>query len=73
MVGNARHSGRDKSLYVTYRCPSKHYSCSNKEINRDYLERFVVDLLEERIFNNTALKQITENIERHSADGAVRG
>ena len=32
MVGNAHYSGRNKSLYITYKCPCKKYICSNSEI-----------------------------------------
>ena len=63
MVGNTRHSGRNQLQYVTYRCPSKHYNCNNKEINKDYLERYVVDLLEKEIFSASAMKRITKRIE----------
>ena len=64
MVGNARHSGRNKLLYVTYKCPSKKHSCSNKEINRNYLEQYVIELLEGHIFNVASMKQIARKIDR---------
>ncbi len=63
MVGNTRYSGRSKARYVTYRCPSKRYSCSNKEINQSYLERYVVTLLEKYIFNAAAMREIIRHIE----------
>ncbi len=62
MCGNARHGGRNKELYVTYRCPTKKYACSNKEINRDYLEEYVIMLLEKHIFNTRALKRLSKGI-----------
>ena len=62
MVGNARRSGRDKSLYITYRCPSQKHTCTNREINRDYLERYVVELLEEEIFSPSAMRSLAEKI-----------
>jgi len=62
MCGNARHGGRNKELYVTYRCPTKKYACSNKEINRDYLEEYVIMLLEKHIFNARALKKLSKGI-----------
>ena len=65
MCGNARHSGRNKDYYVTYRCMSKRYACSNKEINKDYLERYVVSLLEKHIFNTKAMKRIVSLIESY--------
>ena len=62
MCGNARRGGRNKELYVTYRCPTKKYACSNKEINRDYLEEYVIMLLEKHIFNARALKKLSKGI-----------
>lgn len=60
MVGNARRSGRNKSLLVTYRCPSQKYVCRNKEINKEYLERYVVQLLENEIFSPSALQNLAK-------------
>lgn len=62
MTGNARSCGRSKKMYVTYRCASKSYVCRNKEINRDYLERYVIGLLEKHIFNVSAMKRIAKKI-----------
>ncbi|MBO5248018.1 MAG: recombinase family protein [Clostridia bacterium] len=62
MVGNSHHAGRDKKLHITYRCPNKRRLCNNKEINRDYLERCVIALLEEQIFNRKALTGIAKKI-----------
>lgn len=66
MVGNTRYCGRDKARYVTYRCPSKRYNCSNKEINQEYLEQYVVALLEKHIFNAASMKEIAAKIEAAS-------
>ena len=63
MVGNKRYSGRNKELYTTYRCPTYKYACNNKEINREYLEGYVVELLERDIFNLTALKCISKQLD----------
>ena len=70
MVGNARHSGRNKSLLVTYRCPSQKHVCRNKEINRDYLEQYVVRLLEEEIFSPSAMRKLTKQVQKrqHETD-----
>lgn len=70
MVGNTRYSGRNKERYVTYRCPSKRYSCSNKEINQEYLERYIVALLEKLIFNPAAMREIVKRIEEKSSSRA---
>lgn len=66
MVGNSRHSGRSKLLHVTYRCPSRKYCCCNKEINRDYLEDYVKDLIESQILNANALKKLQRKIEKNA-------
>lgn len=66
MVGNTRFSGRNKARYVTYRCPSKRYNCSNKEINQEYLERYVIEQLERHIFNVAAMREIAKKIEAMS-------
>ena len=66
MVGNSRHSGRSKLLHVTYRCPSRKYICSSKEINRDYLEGYVVELIEKEILNSQALHKLRRGIEKHA-------
>jgi len=62
MFGNARRGGRNKELYVTYRCPTRKHACSNREINRDYLEEYVIMLLEKHIFNTRALKRLSKGI-----------
>ena len=63
MVGNTRYSGRNKARYVTYRCPSKRYNCSNKEINQEHLERYVIEQLERHIFNVAAMCGLAKKIE----------
>lgn len=66
MIGNTRPCGRNKKIYSAYRCPSKKYACSNKEINREYLESYVVMLLEEYIFNRDAMKELIQRINNKS-------
>lgn len=66
MVGNTRY-GKNKTMYITYRCPSKRYCCSNKEINRDYLEKYVVDLIEEKILNTSSILYIAKQLESLSS------
>lgn len=62
MGGSARHSGRNKLYYVTYRCLTRKHSCNNKEINRDYLDAYVVMLLEQHMLNPRAMKKIAGRI-----------
>ena len=61
MVGNTRRSGRNKDIYITYRCPSKRYACSNREINQSYLDSYVVAALEEHLLNAKSLRRIANN------------
>ena len=67
MHGNTHNCGRGKTRLSTYRCPNKCKDCNNKEINRDYLEDYLIYLLETEIFNSRALKKITRAIEQKSA------
>lgn len=70
MYGTARYDGRNKNLHITYSCPSKSYSCSNKDINRDYLERYVVELMEKHIFSKSAIKAILKRIDSHQNENS---
>ena len=51
--GNRMHGGRNKSLYITYRCNSHSGkgtgNCRNKDVNRDYLENYIRKLLAEAV------------------------
>lgn len=67
MHGNTHNCGRGKTRLSTYRCPNRCKDCNNKEINRDYLEDYLIYLLETEIFNSRALKKITRAIEQKSA------
>ena len=62
MTGNSIHSGRNKALYITYRCPNKGRYCDNKDINRDYLESYVIFLLEKEVFSSAAMNRIVQRI-----------
>jgi site-specific DNA recombinase len=71
MVGNSRHSGRSKLLHVTYRCPSRKYICTSKEINRDYLEEYVLELIEKEILNSQALHMLRRAIEKYAEKAQI--
>lgn len=66
MHGN--HHGYNESgvKLTTYRCPSRRKDCNNKEINRGYLEEYVIYLLEREIFNSKALRRLVKAIEARS-------
>lgn len=70
MSGNYRIWGKHlDTLVVTYRCLTPKYLCKNREINRDYLEWKVIELLEEHIFNKKSLRQIKKDIENYFDSG----
>jgi len=62
MVGNVRFSGRSKTRLATYRCNTHRSECKNKEINKDYLDVYIVELLSKKIFNVTSLKHLVNNV-----------
>ncbi len=62
--GNRIHSGRNKQLYVTYRCNTRSNKgrklCENKDINRNYIEKYVLKLLAEVLFDEKRLPKVIE-------------
>lgn len=73
MVGNKRLCGQGKNLYITYRCPTNRQQCRNKEINLQYLEEFVLRLLEQHLFQRNALKRVLKAIEKFKANPLGEG
>ena len=67
MVGNRRFCGRNKSRYVTYECNTRkrNKTCSAKGINKDLLEKIIIDYLEENIFTTEKADVITDSIFNH--------
>lgn len=65
LQGNLRFSGARKNRLSTYRCPTLKKLCRNKEVNKDYLDVYIVDLLGRKIFNSKALRRIIEKINRY--------
>ncbi len=62
MIGNLRFSGRNKNRLATYRCNTHRSECRNKEINKDYLDVYIVELLREKMFNGKALRRIVSKL-----------
>ena len=62
--GNRQFSGRNKNLLVTYRCSHHCYQddlhCSNKDVNRDYLEDFIFKRIGETIFSEDRIPQLID-------------
>lgn len=69
--GNKKHGGRNKTIHVTYRCNNRSSKsgiiCKNKEVNRDYVERYVLDILADVIFNPDRIPTLVDNY-NHSLD-----
>ena len=64
MMGNVKHSGRDKRKHVTYRCSNRENAkqCNNKELRREYIEEFVLEQLEKRIFSEKAIPKLVKQL-----------
>ena len=60
MCGNRKHSGKYKTLQVTYRCSGRKnkYICKNKDIRREYIEAFVLEKLSEYVFDESIIPKI---------------
>jgi len=68
MSGNRHCCGRNKTRLVTYRCCNVKNKCSNKEINKDYLDVWVSDIIESKILNKPALKRIIRKLNRYTEE-----
>ncbi len=69
MHGNSRYCGRNKLKYVTYRCPGRAQKrdCKAKEINRTYIENFVLDSLYQNLFHPYSIEKLTEGLNQYKA------
>ena len=61
-TGMSRHSGRNKTLYVSYRCGQNTLkaglTCNNKEVSRNLLETFIITQLAEVIFDKNTVDHV---------------
>lgn len=67
MIAHRHIGGRNKRVYIGYYCSNK--QCGNREIDRDRLEHYVVQLLEQEIFNEKAMQRIIQRIEKKEESG----
>lgn len=67
MMGNTKFSGRNKLKYVTYRCGNRDRTkaCKNPELRREYIERYVLSELENRIFNDEAIPVLAKQLNEY--------
>lgn len=61
--GCRKFAGRNKTLHVTYRCnnrTNKRSECSNSEIRREYVERFVLNTIADIVFDEKLVIGVIE-------------
>ncbi len=62
-AGNSRRPRPDHPMYVSYKCTRRNqrdHCCKNQEINRDKLERIVLDRLSNVLFNPDVIPRLVE-------------
>ncbi len=63
-VGNRKNSTGNRKPNITYRCNNRGRkttsACHNREINRDYIENFVIKKIEDSIFNKKTISAVLE-------------
>ena len=68
-VGNRKKSTGNRKPVVTYRCNNRarktSIACSNKEINRNYIEQFVIDKIEEALFDKELIESIMSQFQEY--------
>ena len=69
-VGNRKLAGRGKTKHCTYRCNTRERmtsdACTNKEIRREYIERFVLERLSEVIFDEKRIPVLLKKYAEYS-------
>ena len=73
MMGNSKYCGQGKNLHITYRCGCRHrtHSCDNKEIRREYVEDFVLDQLERRVFSIKAIPKLAKRLNDYQQQAMI--
>lgn len=69
-IGNRKFSGRNKRILVTYRCNTRARQtsdgCRNKEIRREYIERYVMDQIAATIFDDSIVPKLVKEYDEFS-------
>lgn len=68
LIGNVRYSGRNKTRLATYRCQTHRIECRNKELNKDYLDAYVVVMLGQKLLNISSMKKYVNKVNRYITD-----
>ena len=63
MTGNAARNAKYDNIYITYRCTTNAKYCDGRDISRDNLERYVIELLEKEIFSVPVIARLKKRIE----------
>ena len=62
--GNRKKSSGNRKPIITYRCNNRarrtKQACHNREVNRDYLENFVLDQIERAVFNKDVVSHLVD-------------
>lgn len=66
-ASNKKMTGRNKKLHVTYRCTGRQmkHICPNKEIRREYIEAFVLDMLAQYVFDDKIIPKIAAEYRKY--------
>ena len=70
-AGNSRKPRPDHPLYISYKCTRRNQrdtKCNNPEINRDKLERLVLERLSEVLFNTDVIPRLVEQYNEYIAE-----
>ena len=70
-AGNSRKPRPDHPLYISYKCTRRNQrdtKCNNPEINRDKLERLVLERLSEVLFNPDVIPMLVEQYNEYIAE-----
>ena len=68
MVGNRRKAGRNKRMYKTYEYSTRKRAkgCDMKAVNKEYVEKLVIDQLVKDIFSPAAINKIVKDMSEYT-------
>lgn len=68
-VGNRKNSSRNRVPHITYRCNNRgrgvEGACKNREVNRDYVEGFVMEQIEKSLFSKSMAAKILDRFREY--------
>ena len=63
--GNLRFSGKSHARFSSYRCETHKRRCGNKELNKDYLDAYIINLLREKLYNRRSMKRHIKRLNQY--------